>query len=121
MNDESDPQQPSPLGDDDDPPATADLSPAVSLDEYLALKAQIDLLQARLDALKPAVVEALALEGGRVAYGGYEFCVRSRVVYQYSEAVAEAERRCRELKRAEEKDGTATVKSFTEFPFVRAV
>ena len=93
----------------------------MSLDEYLAVKAQIDLLQARLEMLKPAVVEALALQGGRVTYGGYELCVRSRVVYDYSEAVAAAERQCRELKRAEEKNGTAVVRSFTEFPYVRAI
>ena len=93
--------------------------PAVDLDEYLALKAQIELLQARLDALKPAVVEALALQGGRVQHAGYELCVRSRVVYDYSEAVAAAERQCRELKRAEEQNGTATVRSFSEFPYVR--
>jgi hypothetical protein len=98
-----------------------ELAPAVSLDEYLRVKAQLELLQARLDVLKPAVVEALSVQGGRVRHAGYEFCVRSRVVYDYSEAVADAERRCRELKRQEEQNGTATVRSFTEFPFVRAV
>ena len=95
------------------------LPPAVDLDEYLALKGQIELLQARLDALKPAVVEALAMQGGRVHHAGYELCVRSRLVYDYSEAVAAAERHCRELKRAEEQNGTATVRSFSEFPYVR--
>ena len=97
------------------------VSPEVSLDEYLGIKAQLELLQARLDALKPAVVEALALQGGRLEHAGYEFCVRSRVAYEYSEAVAAAERRCRELKRQEEQNGTATVRSFSEFPYVRAL
>jgi hypothetical protein len=98
-----------------------DVRPEVSLDEYLRIKSQIDLLQARLDALKPAVVESLSVQGGRMQHAGYEFCVRSRVVYDYSEAVAEAERRCRDLKRAEEQNGTATVRSFSEFPYVRAL
>jgi hypothetical protein len=98
-----------------------ELPPEVSLDEFLRVKAQLELLQARLDALKPAVVEALSVQGGRIQHAGYEFCVRSRAVYDYSEAVAAAERRCRELKRLVEQNGTATVRSFTEVPFVRAV
>ena len=102
-------------------PDPSSLPPAVSFDEYLEVKAQIELLQARLDALKPSVVEALTLQGGRVQYGGYELCVRSRVVYEYSEQVAAAERHCRELKRLEQQNGTATVQSFTEFPYVRAL
>lgn len=94
---------------------------APSFDEYLAIKAQIELLTARLDALKPAIVEALAQQGGRTLHGGYEFCVRSRVTYEYSEAVAAAEARVAELKREEQQQGIARVRSYTEFPFVRAV
>jgi hypothetical protein len=89
--------------------------------EYLALKAQIELLTARLEAMKPAIVEALALQGGRAVFGGYEFCVRSRVTYEYSAAVAAAEERLAELKRQEQQQGVARVRSYTEFPFVRAV
>ena len=92
-----------------------------SFDEYLALKAQIDILTARLEALKPAIVEALAQQGGKAMHGGYEFCVRSRVTYEYSEAVAEAEARVAELKRQEQQQGIARVRSYTEFPYVRAV
>ena len=94
---------------------------APSFDEYLALKAQIDILTARLEALKPAIVEALAGQGGRATHGSYEFCVRSRVSYEYSDAVAAAEARVAELKRQEQQQGIARVRSYTEFPYVRAI
>jgi hypothetical protein len=90
-------------------------------DEYLALKAQIDILTARLEALKPTIVAALSQQGGRALHGGYEFCVRSRVTYEYSEAVAAAEARLAELKRQEQQQGIARVRSYTEVPYVRAI
>ena len=90
-------------------------------DSYLALRDQIALLQAKLEAMKPAVVAALAQQGGRLVHSGYEFCVRSRVTYEYSEAVAAAEEACRKLKREEEKSGAARVRSYVEFPFLRAL
>ena len=66
-------------------------------------------------------VEALAQQGGRALHAGYEFCVRSRVTYEYSDAVAEAEARVAELKRQEQQQGIARVRSYTEFPYVRAL
>jgi hypothetical protein len=107
----------------DDPIAGALASRAAlpDLDSYLALKERIELLRAQLDAMKPAVVSFLAHQGGRVTHGGYEFCVRSHVTYEYSAAVAAAEERVRELKRLEQENGTATVRTYTEFPLVRPV
>jgi hypothetical protein len=103
------------------PEAPAAPAPDADFREYLAVREQIELLQARLDVLKPSIVQALAVQGGKAVYGRFEFCVRNRVTYAYSEAVEEAERRCRELKRQEEQNGTATVKSYSEFPYVRGI
>src|SRR5687768_4316395 len=92
-----------------------------SLDEFLSVKRQIDQLQERLELLKPRLVEAISIQGGKVIHDGCEVCVRTRTTYNYSEVVRIAAIALKEMKRAEQQGGLATIKTHREFLQVRSL
>jgi hypothetical protein len=95
------------------------------LDRYLDIKAKIAQLEEELAAMKSevfAVVDDLAAETNekRYTYKGFDFTVQYRTTYSYSEEVEDTTEWLKQKKRAEEKNGTAKIKSQTGFVRVAA-
>ena len=92
------------------------------LERYLEIKAEMKRLKEELDELQPLILTALWEEPEqRTAYRGYELAVNTRRSYQYSEAVQEMQTTLRDLKKAEEQDGTALLSRNTSFVVVRPI
>ena len=87
---------------------------------YLELKAEIAALTEELDELKPLLYDALTDEPGQTfTHHGFRFSVGLRRTFTYSDEVNRLSARVRELKKAEENDGTARLKSATGYVVVR--
>ena len=90
------------------------------LDRYLELKAQIAELTEELDALKPAVYDAITGEPDRrFTHRGVQFVAAVRRTYTYSPRVEALSDEMRALKQQERDDGTATLKSATGYVIVK--
>ena len=87
---------------------------------YLDLRAQLLELEEEIEKLKPAVFdildeEAKLLHEKRIPFNGFEFEVRYRTTYEYSPEVKALEEQLKALKKQEEKNGCAVVKSQVGF------
>jgi hypothetical protein len=81
-----------------------------ALEKYVQLKQQIDELQKQLDEIKEDALKSVKEAGGKVESDVATASCRSRVSWEYSTAVGEAQDKLKALKKDEEKSGAATRK-----------
>jgi hypothetical protein len=92
------------------------------LRRYLEIKAMIRELEVELEGLKANIVtfvEESQERGEKVNLNGCSFSVTYRKQWEYSPAVAELAERLKQLKKQEEKNGTARVAGYTVFPSIK--
>ncbi len=87
---------------------------------YLDLRAKLSELEEEIEKLKPAVFDIIdeqvkLLHEKRIPFNGFEFEVQYRTTYEYSPEVKALEEQLKALKKQEEKNGRATVKSQVGF------
>ena len=85
-----------------------------NLKEYAGIKTQITELEEKLKELQPFIIDMVDEEGGRIAKIGLGmFYFNERTTWEYSPKVTEKEKELKDLKKIEELDKTATVKSIS--------
>lgn len=89
------------------------------LSRYKELKEMAKAIDAEIEELKPNIVSIVEENDGRVKTQEYMAYLGNRTVYQYSEEVTKLEDVLRVLKKQEETNGIAKVKSVSIFPIVR--
>lgn len=89
------------------------------LSRYKELKAMSKEIDNEIEELKPNIVSIVEENDGKVKTDEYMATLGNRTVYQYSEEVTKLEDVLRVLKKQEETNGIAKVKSVSIFPIVR--
>jgi len=101
------------------------------LEEYKSTKQAIDILTAELAEMKPKVVKFLEKADGKVDIPDASFSLRSMKIYEFSEIVntmkkafdeqkKKASVSIKEQEKEEIQSGTATIKSETFIPVMKA-
>ena len=90
-----------------------------NLSRYLALKKQLQEIEAQIEELRPAVIESVRDHDGKITTDGYEFIVRQITIWTFSAEVARLQSELSERKRTEKSDGTAQIKDKKEVLIVR--
>ncbi len=89
-----------------------------TLEKYISIKEQIDFLTHKLDALKPEIMQMIP-DQGKIVINGNSVSLAERKTWSYSKTVEDSEDMLRRLKKIEEIDGTAAVKSTIKYIVVR--
>ena len=89
-----------------------------ALEKYVQLKKQIDALQKELDAVKDDALNAVKQDGGKVESDTVVASCRSRVSWEYTDAVSHLQNQVKALKKEEEASGAATKKE-SEFLVIK--
>jgi hypothetical protein len=93
-----------------------------TLDEYLKLKAQAKELEGRIKEMGAMITAELWDEPGNVFdHAGMTFAVGGRKSWTYSDELKAMQKQVAALKKVEEADGTATLKSHSSFLVVRKI
>lgn len=87
--------------------------------KYLELKKQLAEIESQLDDLKPAVLEDVRSSKSRVQYEGYDFLVSHITTWTFSPAIGQMQSALTEAKRAEKRNGLASVKAQRDVLIVR--
>lgn len=100
------------------------LEDPTTLKRYLELKAEARRIDEELKGLHPLIYDALTdepAEEGRqsVSLWGHTLTARVRKTYQYSDKAQALSAQLREMKRMEERDGTAQIARATGYVEVR--
>lgn len=82
---------------------------------YIELKSQISGLEKELDAIKDEVLNAVTTAGGEVAQDNVTLKKQQRPKYKFSEDYETKNAQLSEQKKAEIKEGIATIEGYSEF------
>jgi len=92
------------------------------LKEYYNTKKALDILEKDLDVLKVQLMEVLKQTDEKLVLPGMAtFYVQAKRIYQYSAKVEEMGVSLSKMKKIEELDGTATVKTTSYFPVMKTL
>lgn len=84
------------------------------VDEYMELKAQEKEIKARMDEIKPILLEALQSEPDeQYERNGYAFTITYRKRWRYSEDLTIMEKEAKALRKVEEANGLAELQGHT--------
>lgn len=89
------------------------------LHRYLAIKEQVDFLNAELEALKQKIIPIVELHENRIEMGDSMLILCERKTYEYSSSTKSIEEEIKKRKKIEELQGIAKVKSVSKFISVR--
>jgi hypothetical protein len=89
------------------------------LSRYKEIKLMQKALEEELEWLKPNIISLLDEHEGRIKTSEFNVWKTCRKTWQYSSMIEKLQEHIKMLKKKEEDDGTATVKSTTVFPVVR--
>lgn len=89
------------------------------LARYKELKTMAKAIDAELEELKPNIVSIVEDNDGKIKTDEYMAYLGNRTVYEYSDEIRKLEEVIRVLKKQEENNGAAKVKSVSLFPIVR--
>ena len=101
------------------PESDLGLTPEQEVERFFRLPLQLKLIELELEALKPNVVTRCEQAGGKLQHSLGSITNQTYRSWSYSEAVELAAIRLKKLKKAEEEDGTATLKSVRITPVAR--
>lgn len=100
-------------------PTTGEVNLQAVLAHYVELKEQLDGIIAQLEALKPSVLAALSLNGGRWELpDGSAIISRERKTWEFSEEVQSLEQQLKQLKKHEQSLGIAQITDITAYPVI---
>ncbi|NJK99513.1 MAG: hypothetical protein HC910_02715 [Spirulinaceae cyanobacterium SM2_1_0] len=102
-----------------------DLNPEQAARRFMEIKAMITALQAEAEALKPNVVsfvEEYGTDGQKIEIPELgKISLSARKNWRYSSKVEALSNKLKQLKKEEERNGTATVESVSRFPTARGL
>ena len=89
--------------------------------EYFDLRKKQIEIDARLEALKPAVAEQLRKLNGIAHLDGYDLKLRTYIAWGYSPKVDELQKHLTETKKTERQDGVAQIKDRRDMLVLKAL
>lgn len=87
--------------------------------KYLELKKQAAAIESQIEELKPVVLEDVRKSKSRVQHEGYDFLISHITTWTFSPAIGQIQTALTEAKRAEKRNGLATVKGQRDVLIVR--